>query len=509
MSKENWNLFKKIILADKKLLIGSILITIMAYGFAITNFSMGVDDPASFHYLYTNGWGSMIQQGRLMHIVLNWLTGLVEFIPFLNDFIGVALFWASALMFCFMFQYITEKHFSSTACLSFAGVYLSFSIINEKFIYNLDVVATMLSYLCIAIAVFSAYLAIFEHTSHQIVCSFVFCIIGISSYESFVFLYVSTVFILFLIKAVVLSQYHLKWKMVVYQGFLFAAILIAACIFYYVIVFIVQRVSGQTGFVRESIWTQGLGVKQVIKHILINIKDRSLRLDYLPMTVFWGSVVVGTILSIGIAYSKKSVLLLFCFLGAFVSNFSVHFIAGEFMYRAAQTCCLFVGVMALLLVAFMEKNRILKSPVYILVSLLILLQIRDMNKWFYNDYSRYQKETFAIHAIATTLEATCDTQKPVIFTNRPKGSFYLDSYCSDGQVNGASMLRWGVGTFGEIESYNMIEIFRLHGYDFLIPPTYEQAEEAQEISRAMPNWPKKGSIQEFDTYIVVNFEKIE
>lgn len=509
MNKENWSYFKSTILSDKKLIIGSLLITVMAYGFAITNFSLGVDDPASVHYVHSNGWGSMVQQGRLVHIALDWLTGLVEFIPFINDFIGTALFWASSLAFCFLFQYITNKRFSTWACLAFSGIYLSYSIINEKFIYNLDVIVFMLSYLCIALSVFEAYQAIFEQKKRQAIWSILLCIVGISSYESFIFLYVCAVLSIFVIKAATDREYHLKWKTVICKGLMFAAVLVAACAIYYLMVFIVQMATGQTGFVREGPWTKGWGIKETARLIFLNFKTYALNFQYFPMIVFWGSAILGTVITAWIAVRRKSLLLLLCFLGMFVSNFFVHFIAGDFMYRAAQTCCFFVAVVGLLAVTLIERYGGIKRIFYILVCLLVLLQVRDLNKWFYNDYIRYQKEAFAVHAIATSLKSSYDMEKPVVFTNRPGASYYLTTHTHEGQVNGASMLRWGVGTFGEKESLNMIEIFRLHGYDFLVTPTKEQAEEAWRIGKTMPAWPEKDSIKEMDSYIIVNFDKVQ
>lgn len=149
--------FRETILKNKPLIIVVLLVTVMSYGFAITNFSIGLDDPASYHYLHTNGWGNMIQQGRLLHVLLELLTGSLTFIPFLNDFIGAALFGFSALVFCGFFQYIADNKLSNISLLVFAGVYLSYSIACEKFIYNLDVIVAMLSYVCVAFALAEGY----------------------------------------------------------------------------------------------------------------------------------------------------------------------------------------------------------------------------------------------------------------------------------------------------------------------------------------------------------------
>ena len=69
-----WDIFKKDICANKIIFFSSLITAIACFGFTITSFSIGVDDPMREYYLYSNGWGSMIQQGRLLHVVFNALT---------------------------------------------------------------------------------------------------------------------------------------------------------------------------------------------------------------------------------------------------------------------------------------------------------------------------------------------------------------------------------------------------------------------------------------------------
>lgn len=185
---------------DKLIIISTILTAVLAYGFTIVNFSIGVDDPAATYYLHSNEFGSMIQQGRLSHVAIEALTGFVTIIPFFNNFLGVSLFVISSWILCGVFQYVTDNAFSNYSLAVFAGVYISFSIINEKFIYDLDVVATMLSYLCFSLSLLYSYQAVFEKNRMACWGAVGTLIISISSFESFPFLYISGAFFLFLIK---------------------------------------------------------------------------------------------------------------------------------------------------------------------------------------------------------------------------------------------------------------------------------------------------------------------
>lgn len=108
---------------------GCIFIGVAAYGFTITNFSIGVDDPAAIHYLHTGGRGNMLQQGRFFHIIFNWITGMVTFLPFLNDFLGATFFVLSSLLFAGLAKYVAK---------AFGGG--NFGFINSCFLRNIYII---------------------------------------------------------------------------------------------------------------------------------------------------------------------------------------------------------------------------------------------------------------------------------------------------------------------------------------------------------------------------------
>lgn len=505
MNRKTLKDFKSTILSDKLLIIGTILIAVLSYGFAVTHFSIGIDDTAAAHYVHSIEKGSLIQQGRLLPIVIDYLTGLIDFIPFLNDFIGAALFWLSSLVFCYLFEYISNKRFSSLSCLVFAGIYLSFPIINEKFIYNLDVITTMLSYLFISLSALCAYQAVFENNKKQYLPAFVFCMAGISAYESFIMLYVCVVFSIFFIKAAADKNYKLKYNDVILKGARLAAILVFAFILYYIIVFAAQSATDQPPYIRINLFNTDLSFIDCMKQIAKDLFN----FDCVSVVVFWSAAAVGLIIGIYYSIKRKSLLTFLCFLGFFTMNFPIHILAAHFFYRTALTFCYFAAVIGLLVMKLSERFTPTKRIACVLAFLLIIVQVRDINLMFYNDYKRYQKETFVVHTIATDLQANYDVTKPIVFTNTGTDVSYLNAKAKGSQINGLSFIFCGLGSFRDPGAHEIFELFSLNGYDFLVEPTDEQAMEAKEISKTMPCWPKKGSIKECDEYIIINFTSIQ
>lgn len=509
MKRNYWTILKEDILQDKQLMFAVLFTTVLCFGFTITNFSIGVDDPARNYYLYSANVGSMIQQGRLMHVLFNRLTKSIQFIPFFTDFSGAVIYAFSALCFCAFFQFVTNTKLQKFSLIAFSCVYISSSVIAEKYIYHLDVIVTMLSYVFSAWAILYAFRFVKEKKRSHFAAAVVSLMGAISSYESFIFLYFCCVFLVLLLEIAVNGEKK-TFACILTEGIQYALILCISVALYYGIVYAVQYLTDQTGiFTRYNFWKEsGLGIVGTFLKVTSDFCTyfKTALLDrYLPIIVFCMFSVIGAGLSVMISVKRKNPWAVLCFAALWAGNFFIHYTAGNFMTRAAQTFCLFTGYIVLLLAELFGRKRGLKQLLWAAVCLLVFVQSADMNRWFYNDYIRYRKETFVVDTIATDLVADCDLSKPVVFTNTPK-TRYLDTAVYPGrQVNGNSVIYWAVNAFENPTQPFVKELFFMHGYDFIHSPTAQQNERAHKVAETMPAWPQKGYMQELEDMIVVNF----
>ena len=496
-----WDRFKEII-SNKKLCFFVIFTTIACFGFTITNFSIGVDDPAAFHYLSTNHLGSMIQQGRLLHVLYNKLTSSLEFLPFINDLLGASLLALSSLLFCALFQLVTNGKLSTLAMTVFCCVFISTPIINEKFIYNLDTVVTMASYCTCALSL--TYTYSIPRSKVNIFMAVGMLMLSIASYETFGFLYFCGVFAIFILRIVVNNE-KISIKMLFLDGIKYAVVLSVAFALYYGLVNIVQRLTGQYGvFIRNSGWLEV--PDGIVNHFFSFTKDIAktfLLSDHLPIIIFTYTAIFGFILFSVLSILKRNAWLIISFCAFFAGNLIIHYVCGYVMNRAAQTFCLFCAFVVMILVITLPRNLHVQRLIVFGAVLLVLVQTVELNRWFYNDYIRYQKEAFTTNSIAKELLEECDLSKPVVFTGSGLDGYLNNNYYSGDQVNGNSVIYWSVATFGEYDSPMMLQLFRMHGYDFLIAPSKEQADQAAIIARDRPAWPVKGYIVETEEFIVV------
>ena len=312
------------LLRNRALVLSALFVTVLCFGFAITHQSIGVDDVARNFYLYNDSSWNMIRQGRLLHVLLNSLTGAIDFIPFFTEFVGASLYCLSALLFCTLLQTVCEGKLSTLALIAFTTVYLGNSINVEKFLYELDLLTVMVSFCCCPLGLLCA--RRFVRGNRRAAIPAVLLTMGtIASYESFLFLYVCVVFAILILEILKDSEnWHFSnvWK----TGMGFALVLVAATLIYYGLVAAVQHF---TGYVRTSspytTWdTSEKGFASVLSGVLLTIiryfRD-SLQVRYQPILIFCAVSVLGGLMILWLSRKRKNFWLIPCFLGMFLSNF--------------------------------------------------------------------------------------------------------------------------------------------------------------------------------------------
>ncbi len=502
-----WKTLEEDIFSQKILLALVLLTTVACFGFTVTNASIGIDDPAREYYLFSNKIGNMIQQGRIFHVIFNLFTGTVDFIPYFNDFVGAGLYALSALLYCGLLQTVTRGKFSQSALACFACVYISSSVIAEKYIYNLDVVVTMLSYCAAPLALLYAWRFVREGKAALLAGAVAVLMVSLASYETFIFLYICGVFSIFALE-IALNQRKMTFGEIFLEGLRYAAILAAAMAAYYALVWLLQMMyPSEVVYIRYNVWKESglsfLGTFWMMTKEFARYFADSFRNGYVPVVVFSLASLAGLGLFAALSWRRKNLWLLVCYLAMWVCNFVIHYVGGSFMPRAAQTFCFFVAFVLVMLVQGSEKK--LHSFLLAGVCLLVFIQSADMNRWFYNDYMRYKKEAFLIDSLALKVASEYDVSKPLVFTNAGIEGYLNTDLYPGGHVNGNSMIYWMGYAFGDKTQPFIAEVFRMHGYDYIVSPTPEQYDQACIAAETMPVWPKQGSVQEFADFIVVNF----
>lgn len=490
----------------KKLLKNSLYITflillgIASYGFTITHFAMGIDDFGLGHYmdLSPESSNNMLQQGRLLHIVLYYLTGLMDVIPFLNNFISAALIVFSALLLCGLADAASNGRFNTFQQIIFAGLYISSPVSAFKFIYDLDVVAVSISGVCCVLAVIMGFEFLESRKKAGLFKTLGLFFLAVSSYESFNAVIICLVLFVLLLLCLYRDK---KPRELCLAGLKLAGMLACALAAYYILVFLLQLLTGNNGHERLNLFNRGRPVIELLKEIarrLINFK-------LFFIAEFAAAALLSVPLAVYFSVKKKSffVFLLFAAMGAF--TLAIPVVQGALYYRTCQPFGLFIAAVALLITEIFRNRQALRVIAACMAALALIWQLKDINLWFYKDWANYQKNVYAIHNIATELNSGYSIEeKPVCFVNRDYDSFLMSWEADKMQYEiGESPIVAAVAFCGDITCPELIELFEKQEYTFLIQPTLEQAQKAVQYSSGMPGYPKEGYIAEYEDIIIV------
>ena len=517
MKNKYWDIFYNDTIKNKKLVLSIIFVAFLCFGFTITNYSIGVDDPGANQYFDFTALTNMIQQGRLTHVLLYMLTGVGYFVPYFNDFLGAALFSLSSLLYCSLFQMISDKKINTFCLITFSTVYISYSIIVSKYVYNLDVIPTMLSYCACAISIAYSYLFVKNNKKSNLIFAILFLMLSIGSYETFIFLYSSSVLTIFLYKMIIDNQ-NIKFKQLFKEGLKYLTILCVSVIIYYLLVFIIQNITGNYKVFNRLAFVNGTSsiFSKFIDNIFL-IPASFIAIKYIPLQEYLIFTIIGGIISIICTVKNKSFSPLITYILLHISNTFIFYFFGGIPVRATQTFSLFISFTAMILANYMSKKDLTKKIAIVLVVLIVFIQSADMNMNFYNDYRRSQKEKFVIDTVATDIYRK-DATKSVVFIS----SYDIENplfMCKEDEnipVRSLPSIVWALASFNgfyknanidmPVGSPFMFELFKMYGYDSLVKPNEEQVEKANELSKDMPVYPKDGYIKEYDDFIIVKMD---
>lgn len=470
-----------------------------SFGFEMVHPSLGIDDFGVEHYMNidSDNSGNMLQQGRLLHLVFHYVLGLADIVPFFGPLLGASFLVLAAFLLSACLVESSNRSFSWVDLAIFSALFISYPVIAFKFIYDLDVVVTMFSYACCSLALYFGILFDKGAGRRCFVAEVILLMCSIGSYESFNAVFVCEV--LFVLSLQVIYG-NMSTRRTFFAGVKFAAALLLAIFIYYAMVKACQFATGNSGYCRSNILSSGGSLADSVTSVF-------LKLTATPF--FFATEFVAALLLLAGVYclyairGKQPILVLF-FLGIVLFCFLVPIVQETIYWRACQTFAPILAFSGFMLLNVVSSWRVLSMALRVVLAVVVAMQIKDVNLWFYKDWQNYEKNVFAINVIATDLVSSFDISKPVCFVNRDYDSFLMTWDENQAEI-GESPLIASLGFLGEETSSATRFLFEQQGYDFLLEPTPEQTTRALDASENMPAYPRDGYIEELDDIIVVNF----
>ena len=388
----------KYFLTNKKYIIPVIFVAILSYGFAITHYSIGVDDLCFDKYV-TGPY--ILSAGRWGTWTLYNLFRIIEFTPFWLDFIVATFMIIIAVVLCaFLKKEIGDK-INTFGYIIFSSLLISNPLINQFYIYQSTDLSIVISNLWIIISAIYIYEKFFsERKTKKIVyiTTVLLMSIPLSMYESCAQSYLVIMFLGIFIK---LLQGEKDYKKLLKYFCFNIAILIFSIIVYFIIgkIFIlVLNILGLTKpdlSLKKIMWTYNKFLEEtildkitILKHFTIDQFKQDF-LSYLPVTMFFIFGFLAILVEIINAYKSKNAFKLFILLGMILSNFILIVLTIMVLYRIQFSWILTTAFLGLYFYCLSRKHKKLHYVVITILIFIIVLQTKNLNQLFFNDYKRY------------------------------------------------------------------------------------------------------------------------
>lgn len=475
-------------LCGNRLYMGILLLTaVCAYGYKVTNVTIGIDDTPSLYY-FEEGLIAIV--GRWVLFLLNKVISLAEFAPFVTDFAAVLLLIAAAIVWSALFYSVFGEKIPVTGYAFFAAVFVSCPLISEVFTYFLHN-GIAIGYLSCAVSLCCMrewQLSIRKQrkgsglwekpdcrTVTKLAAAAVFLWIAMGCYESFMILWLAGLLLLLLSERIRLGTERTArtGERGVFGTLAGGALAALAAVLLRSLMIVVltkafhlEYLQGEA--VQRSV-TEMLGwmVQTGAFGELIMILKRTFVLygvfayAYLPIRIFVLSAVVITVVTLVRVIRGRDLWALILLPTAYLAAFSLLFIEGKAtLYRSAQFLPVFCGYGVLLFVyavwkvaAWWERKtqksqnsricRGVRGIAILVLAVIVWNQCMDMTKWFYIDKQKYDAAVQTVDQIALDLERDFDTSKPVIFTGNYEIPYSIvkDAYVSYGDSRYYKMKR--------------------------------------------------------------------
>ena len=471
---QKWKSYGKRFLQNR-LYMGILLLTaVCAYGYKVTNATIGIDDTPSLYY-FEEGLIAIV--GRWVLFLLNKVVSLAEFVPFVTDFAAVLLLIAAAIVWSALFYSVFGEKIPATGYAFFAAVFVSCPLISEVFTYFLHN-GIAIGYLSCAVSLCfmrewqssirkqrkgsDLREKLFCPAVTKLAAAAVFLWIAMGCYESFMILWLAGLLLLLLSERIRLGTERTArtGERRVFGTLAGGALAALAAVLLRSLMIVVLtkafRLEYLQGEAVQRSVTEMLGwmVQPGAFGELTMILKRTFVLygvfayAYLPIRIFVLSAVVITVVTLVRAIRGRDLWALILLPAAYLAAFSLLFIEGKAtLYRSAQFVPVFCGYGALLFAYIIYEltgspgrgvhRKLCLGTRGIAVAVLVVItwnQCMDMTKWFYIDKQKYDAAVKTVDQIALDLERDFDTSKPVIFTGNYEIPYSIvkDAYVSYG-----------------------------------------------------------------------------
>lgn len=503
-----------------------ILVTIITYGFLLTNQSIGVDDEAFDFYFKNHG---MAMSGRYGYDLIMRIFNVYDYFPVWRDSIAIILLCMGAIIFVNILKRASSGNFSENAAIIFSSVVITYPLIAKMFVYISGNIEVALIIIISGLAINFSLEFFSTRKKKYLIYIIALLTFGISMLENCMNYYLTGMLICFYYMYVISDSVIERKKSnlcIMIRKIIFLLIIIIVCI---LLNSILKRVVAELLNIdlinygnKYTSWGEDNGI--IIFKLFINSIWGVFKYNFLN-TVFFKTYVACVIIFLFMvvydAVRLRSVKPLILFLCIVSSTISFYIITGNanIPTRIFVVYSIFCGFVLSSLYDRMN-GKIKPSIIIVFVVMIVFYQSREVQQIWKDDFVRYQKDVNLASEINYEIEKECKgvPSVPVVFIGSPlayvefpnlEDDPNMRSIFSGNEHNASIRIHPFFNMLGHNYISPLINETSINPKNYLDMGTNDITCRAEKIAGDMPIWPEDGSITVRPDMVIVKLGDVQ
>lgn len=503
------------------------LFVFLIHGAKLFSVNIGIDTEDLIH-IQGDFYGGWLNTGRQGLYVLKWLTDSLQFQPYMAGLLTLIGFTAAVSGFFMLWDKVTGETAGMGAWVAGGLFLVSHPIMTEQFYFTLQSVE-----ICIGLLSTVAVLYLLVEYGKgggfwRLLLGTVLLVLNFSIYQAFVVIFIfGTVSVLFLDTVTKMKKEEnitakgLLAGVFPYLGVFFAAFLINSVItklFFSVS----DYLGGQILWGKFEVIDNFRAIAGHVLKALTGYEGIHYHFSFGLLCIMIAVLTIGLCLRYLRTQKKKSVMavVLFYLAAVFVSPFLMTLVCGGApVIRSQLVLPLLTGFLAYLALVLLGKKgcntekrtHLLHTGGMVLAVLICVVGIRFQTSMtqslYYTDEMRYEQDAALGRELIQEIDRVRGrfTLPVAIVGNKP---FSGNHACVTGEIIGKSFFDHDV----DVEPKYYWSTRRMLGFFHVLGTDYEQAAKEKfadvvNYSKDMPVWPAEGSIQLYDSMVIVKLSE--
>ena len=476
----------KISAENSKLVLFSFFITLVTYGFPLTNYSLSVDSETPIYSEFSMSLG-------------RWGTNLVRYrifeghLPYYTMLVGIILLSLTAVELSKLFR------FKGALSFAFCALFLTFPQMSYQLVFTMQADVVPLGFLLAVLAV-----KFFVNNSQNIFSkkSIVYFILSslilmfvIAIYQALILIPI-VVYIIILLQNTFNEDYHFKNEFK--KGLFFSALLFVSLVFYYVSAKLLCPVP-EKGLL--SSYLAGKTDNQFLNACSIWLKNLTGNFYY-GDKLFIIAFIVSIIMFIKFGIEKKHFLIRFiCLFLMLILPFAFSFFITN-VYHPPRIYLTSGLVFAFVIVYFVSTIKYEQFTILI-ISIICVANLYFITNLFYSNYKIFNHDKSEANKMNNLIQAKYpefdENVNYVYFFGCLPYEHHQKYRIDKSEIFGGSLFNWDNG-----DNYRIINFFKFNDIAYYkMIDNRETYLKIKDSIAPMPVWPKKESVKMINNIIVV------